>query len=60
MKCVSDGADVTGVSIEVLASRGMLPTWELIVIWREAGFAYQNRGSGRKRPSASEPAIRVH
>jgi hypothetical protein len=32
VKCVSDGADVTGVNIEDLVSRAMLPSWELIVI----------------------------
>jgi len=46
VKCVPDGADVTDVNIEVLASREMLPSWELIVIWRKVGFAYREADCG--------------
>jgi hypothetical protein len=67
VKCIPDGADVTDVNIEVLASRGMLPSWELIVIWRKARFAYREPDCGpraRRAPCASTSLLltrlRIH
>jgi hypothetical protein len=57
VKCVPDGADVTDVNIEVLASRAMLPSWELIVIWRKTRFAYREL---RLRAQGAPRTLRVH
>jgi hypothetical protein len=56
VKCVSDDADVTDVNIGVPASRGMLPTWELIVICRTLVSLTANSDCGptaRRAPAAS-------
>jgi Protein of unknown function (DUF3107) len=58
VKCVSDGADVTGVNIEDLASRVMLPSWKLIVICSKARFAYREPCGGARTAHVHKSALR--